>query len=149
DPVAEEEMERAIEAIKALRAWRDSVAIKPGTKVRGVLQASGYAQTAGHVAALARFELNSHGAGEPVASVAIPGGAVSVLASDAVDLGAADRRMSQQREALCAEIERASGKLANEGFVAKAPQAVVDRERAKLERLREELAALPARSGGG
>jgi valyl-tRNA synthetase len=74
---------------------------------------------------------------------------VSVLASDAVDLGAADRRMSQQREALCAEIERASGKLANEGFVAKAPHAVVDRERAKLERLREELAALPARSGGG
>jgi valyl-tRNA synthetase len=149
DPVAEEEMERAIEAIKALRAWRDSVDIKPGTKVRGVLHASGYAQTAGHVAALARFELNSHGAGEPVASVAIPGGAVSVLASDAVDLGAADRRMSQQREELCAEIERASGKLANEGFVAKAPQAVVDRERAKLERLREELAALPARSGGG
>jgi valyl-tRNA synthetase len=149
DPAAEQEMERAIEAIKALRAWRDSVSIKPGTKVPGVLQASGYEQTAGHVAALARFELNSHGAGEAVASVAIPGGTVSVMASDAVDLGAADRRMTKQREALCAEIERASGKLANEGFVAKAPPAVVDRERDKLKRLREELAALPARSGGG
>ncbi|HEX8160082.1 MAG TPA: valine--tRNA ligase [Solirubrobacteraceae bacterium] len=149
DPAAEQEMERAIEAIKALRAWRDSVSVKAGVKVPGTLQASGYDETAGHVAALARFELNSHGDGEPVASVAIPGGAVSVLASDAVDLGAADRRMVQQREALGAEIARASGKLANEGFVAKAPEAVVARERAKLERLREELAALAAPSGGG
>jgi valyl-tRNA synthetase len=149
DVAAEEEMQRAIEAIKALRAWRDSVGVRAGEVVPGTLQAGGYEETAERVAALARFELNSHGTGEPVATIPIPGGAVSVLASDAVDLGAAQRRLTEQREALCAEIARASGKLANEGFVANAPELVVARERAKLDRLREELAALPAPSGGG
>ncbi|MEA2217638.1 MAG: Valyl tRNA synthetase tRNA binding arm, partial [Solirubrobacteraceae bacterium] len=35
-------------------------------------------------------------------------------------------------------------KLSNAGFVAKAPPPVVAAERDKLQRLREELAALPA-----
>jgi valyl-tRNA synthetase len=143
DRAAEAEMDRAIEAIKALRAWRDSVGVKPGAKVPGVLRASGYEQTAERVAGLARFELQADDAGaELVATIAIPGGAVAVLASDAVDLGAAERRLAAQRETLAREIERASRKLANGGFVAKAPVAVVDAERGKLERLRGELAAL-------
>ena len=41
-----------------------------------------------------------------------------------------------------AEIERAERKLGNDGFVAKAPAPVVQAERDKLARLREELAAL-------
>ncbi len=147
DVGAEDEMARAIEAIKALRGWRDSVGVKAGTVVPGILQASGYGETAARIASLARFMLGD-GAGEdePVATIAIPGGAVAVLPSDAVDLGAADRRLSAQRDELAREISRAEGKLANEGFVAKAPDAVVAAERSKLERLREELAALPAPS---
>ncbi|HTN24578.1 MAG TPA: hypothetical protein VL120_11360, partial [Solirubrobacteraceae bacterium] len=148
DPAAEAEMARAIEAIKALRTWRDSVGVKAGAIVPGVLQAPGYEATASQIAALARFELRAGGADgeEPVATVAIPGGAVGVLASDAVDLGAAERRLDAQRQTLAAEVRRAEGKLANAGFVAKAPEAVVAAERAKLERLREELAALSAPS---
>ncbi len=147
DRGAEEEMGRAIEAIKALRGWRDSVGVRAGTVVPGVLQAAGYGETAARVAALCRFELRAGtGDDEPVATIAIPGGAVAVLPSDAVDLGAADRRLAAQRDDLAREIARAEGKLGNEGFVAKAPDAVVAAERAKLGRLREELAALPAPS---
>ena len=40
------------------------------------------------------------------------------------------------------EVERGERKLANEGFVAKAPAEVVEAERAKLEGYRAELAAL-------
>ena len=43
---------------------------------------------------------------------------------------------------LQAEIKRAEGKLANQGFVAKAPEAVVAAEREKLERLKAELVEL-------
>jgi valyl-tRNA synthetase len=77
-----------------------------------------------------------------VASVAIPGGTVAVFESGDVDLAAAQERLEQQRATLRGEIERAERKLANAGFVAKAPPAVVEAERAKLERLRSELEAL-------
>jgi hypothetical protein len=51
-------------------------------------------------------------------------------------------RDEAQRAELEAEIKRAEGKLGNEGFVAKAPEAVVAGERDKLARLREERDAL-------
>ena len=47
-----------------------------------------------------------------------------------------------QRERLEGEIKRAEDKLANRGFVDKAPPDIVEAERAKLVRLREELEAL-------
>jgi valyl-tRNA synthetase len=65
-----------------------------------------------------------------------------VLPTDAVDFGAAARRIDERRGWLEAEIARAEQKLANEGFVAKAPEPVVAAEREKLARLREERAGL-------
>ena len=72
----------------------------------------------------------------------VPGGNVAVLASDAVDLDAERHRARERARTLRAEIARAEGKLANEGFVAKAPEPVVQAERKKLERLRRELQGL-------
>ena len=72
----------------------------------------------------------------------VPGGAIEVLPAEGVDLAEAERRRAAERERVLAEIARAEGKLANEGFVAKAPDAVVQAERDKLERLRRELEAL-------
>ena len=142
DPGAEDEVGRAIEAIKALRAWRDSVGVKAGAVVPGLLQAEGYETMTERIAAMARFELNgASGAEEPVATVAIPGGAVGVLASEAVDLGAAGRRLDDERETLRREIARAEGKLGNDGFVAKAPAPVVEAER-------DEARAPAGRAGG-
>ncbi|MEA2191669.1 MAG: valyl-tRNA synthetase [Solirubrobacteraceae bacterium] len=147
DPAAEQEMGRAIEAIRALRTWRDSVNVKAGAIVPGVLRADGYEQTAARVAGLARIDFCDGDGSEPVATIAIPGGAVGVLACDAVDLGAADRRLAAERETLVREIDRAEQKLGNQGFVAKAPAPVVAAEQAKLERLREELSAVLAQVG--
>jgi valyl-tRNA synthetase len=65
-----------------------------------------------------------------------------VLESSAVDLQAEARRAAERRAQLEGEIARAEGKLANQGFVAKAPPHVVQAERDKLERLRAELGAL-------
>ena len=45
---------------------------------------------------------------------------------------------------LTAEIERVKGKLSNESFVAKAPAAVVDAERAKLAKYPETLEGVKA-----
>jgi valyl-tRNA synthetase len=59
-----------------------------------------------------------------------------------VDPAEEARKREAKRAELETEIARAEGKLANEGFVAKAPEAVVQAERDKLERLRAELEAL-------
>jgi valyl-tRNA synthetase len=77
-----------------------------------------------------------------VASVPVPGGTVAILTADAVDTEAEARRSAEQRKRLEAEIARAEGKLANEGFVAKAPARVVEAEREKLARLQADLEAL-------
>jgi len=142
DPDAEAEVGRAIEATRALRAWRDGVRAAASATVPGRLEAEGYERTAQHVARLARFDLSRDGDAATVATVAVPGGAVAVLPSDAVDLEAEARRTAQRRATLQAEIARAEGKLANEGFVAKAPERVVAQERDKLAALRAELEAL-------
>src|SRR3954470_8425097 len=143
DDQAEAVLGRTIEAVTALRRYRDDVGAPAAARIPARLAASGYDETGEHVARLARFELNGAGDGvEPVASVAVPGGAVHVLPTDSIDAGEAERRRAAQREALEKEIARAEGKLANEQFTAKAPAAVVEGEREKLERYRRELAEL-------
>jgi valyl-tRNA synthetase len=141
DPDAEAEVARAIAAVQELRGWRDRIGAAPSALLPTRLEAAGYERTAPYVARLARCEW-SDDAAEPIATVAIPGGSIAVLATDAVDLGAAARRLDDRRRWLDTEIERAERKLANEGFVAKAPAEVVEAERAKLARLREERDAL-------
>jgi valyl-tRNA synthetase len=141
DEEAEASLARVIEAVTALRAWRDVAGVKPGATVPARLAASGYEDTGEHVERLARLSFTSDGA-EPVATVPVPGGAVELLASEHVDLEAAERKRAARRAKLEAEIERAERKLANQGFVAKAPPQVVQAEREKLERVRAELEAL-------
>jgi valyl-tRNA synthetase len=146
DDGAEREVERMIEAVTALRRYRDEVGAKPSAAVRGRLEAGGYDGLRDHMARLARCEwVDDAGAGQDgdvIASVRVPGGAVQVLPSEAFDAGEARERIEKKRSGLVAEIERAEKKLANEQFVAKAPAAVVDEERRKLEEYREALAQL-------
>jgi valyl-tRNA synthetase len=143
DEQAEQAIADAIAAVTALRGWRDGVGAAAGARIPGRLQAQGYDATIAHVARLARFELqpSANGATD-AATIAIPGGAVVVHASDAVDLGAAERKLDERRAKLKGEIARCEGKLGNEGFVAKAPEAVVAAERGKLAQLRAELEGL-------
>ena len=62
--------------------------------------------------------------------------------SDIIDLEKEKARLSAEQKKLEGEIARLSAKLSNEGFVAKAPVAVVEGERAKLEKYRENLAGV-------
>ena len=141
DADAEASLQRAIGAVTALRRWRETVGAPARAVIPARLEAAGYGGTLDQVARLARFSFDS-GPDQPIASVAIPDGAVQVLATDAVDLEAAERRREQARARLRGELQRAEDKLANHGFVAKAPPEVVEAERRKARRLREELEAL-------
>ena len=141
DEQAEASLQRMIEAVQALRAWRDFAEVKPGEILPARLVAEGYDETRDQLARLARLTLSSDGAAAAT-SVPIPGGAVELLPSPELDLGAAERKRAARRAGLETEIERAERKLANPGFVSKAPPDVVKAEREKLARLRDELEAL-------
>ena len=59
--------------------------------------------------------------------------------SDIVDTEKERARLEGEQKKLIGEIERLDKKLSNEGFVAKAPAAVVEGEKAKLAKYRENL----------
>jgi valyl-tRNA synthetase len=135
DDAAESEIEAAIELTRALRRWRDLA----GVPARIVLQArlAGAAEAHELVERLARISLDG-AAGEAVATV----GPVEILESEGVDPAQVRERIDERRRTLAAEVKRAEGKLANAGFVERAPDEVVEAEREKLELYLAELAEL-------
>ncbi len=135
DDEAEELVGDAIATVTALRRYRDEAGVPARATLRARVSAQSPLQD--HVARLARVEFTDDG-DESVATV----GAIEILPSD--DVSAADQaaRVDARRSTLEAEIARAEAKLANDGFVKKAPPDVVEREREKLERFRAELESL-------
>jgi valyl-tRNA synthetase len=134
DAEAEGQVEEGIELTRRLRAWRDLVDVPVATVLAA--RAEG-AEPQEFVGRLARFEFGENG-GDPVASV----GPVKVLASAELDAEAVAGRLEKRRGELRAEVERGERKLANEGFVAKAPPEVVEEEKEKLALYRAELGEL-------
>ncbi len=138
DERAEAEVGDAIELVRNLRRWRELADVSPGAVLRG---RSAGGEPAAMVARLARFEFGAadgDGGGEPLATI----GTVEILPSAELDAEAVAERLSERRAKLRSEVERAEKKLANEGFVAKAPAEVVDEERRKLDDYRAELEEL-------
>ena len=147
DEAAEADLARLIESVTVLRRYRDEVNAKAGKPIRARFAADTDPALRDHVARLARFEFveADDGNGDVLATLPIPDGAVLVLPSEAFDAGEAARRIEAKRETLRAEVERAERKLANEGFVAKAPPEVVEEQRRKLEEYRAALERLGER----
>ena len=134
DEGAEADVAAEIGLTRSLRAWRDLVGVPAKAVLPAVIDGMAPSEFVGR---LSRFAFDGVGS-EPVAAV----GPVRVLASEELDAEAVAERLGKRREELGAEIERAERKLSNQGFVAKAPAAVIEEERGKLERYRGELAEL-------
>jgi valyl-tRNA synthetase len=138
DADAEARVGAVIAAVTALRSWRDEAGVKPGQVLPARLD--GLDGDAELVARMARLDLE--GDGETTAAVPFDGGVAEIRAGALVDPAEEERKRAAERERLRGEIGRAEAKLANEGFVAKAPEQLVAAEREKLDRLRRELEQL-------
>ncbi|MCG5530991.1 valine--tRNA ligase [Halorhodospira halochloris] len=100
----------------------------------------------GFLTSIARLEsirLLNDGETPPESALALAGDMeVRVPMAGLIDKEAELARLAKERSRIEGDIERAQQKLANESFVAKAPQEVVDKERAKLEEAQQALAKL-------
>ncbi|MBO7407316.1 MAG: class I tRNA ligase family protein, partial [Clostridia bacterium] len=79
---------------------------------------------------------DKEGIARDAASVQLEGAALYMPLEELIDIGKEIERLTAEMQKLEQDIARISGKLANEGFVSKAPAAVVEGERAKLEKYR-------------
>jgi valyl-tRNA synthetase len=135
DPEAEARVGAVIAAVSALRSWRDETGVRPSETLPA--RVDGLDGDAELVARMARLDLVAEG--DHTAAIPFAGGMVEIRAGTLVDPEAEARKREAERRRLRSEIARAEGKLANDGFVAKAPEQLVAAEREKLERLRREL----------
>ena len=72
-------------------------------------------------------------------------GELFIPLGDLVDLEQEKKRLDKEQKNLENEIARSEGKLNNPGFTGKAPAALVESERAKLEKNRQMLETLKKR----
>jgi valyl-tRNA synthetase len=135
DAQAMAQMQLLKDLTNACRALRGDMGLSPAQKVP--LIAAGDADTitqfAPYLAALARLSeirvvdtLPSTDA--PVQIV----GEFRLMLEVQVDKAAERERLGKEKTRLEGEVSKARAKLANEGFVARAPKAVVEQERARL-----------------
>ena len=147
---ASEHMTRVLDAIKAIRARRSEMNVVPSRKAK-VYLATKYAESFGGQTAMFFERLAS--ASELVVAESFDGvvsadDSVQIITdsatiflplSDIIDTEKERARLEGEKKRLEGEIARLEGKLSNEGFVAKAPAAVVEGEKAKLAKYRENL----------
>jgi valyl-tRNA synthetase len=139
DLEAEQDIERVIATVQAVRSWRDAGGVKPGAFLAARIEGLDDDLVA-LVARLARLTPVTDDDRSPVTVIPVRGCQVELL--EGVDPAEAAAKVEAARKSLTAEIARAEAKLNNPGFVAKAPDAVVAAEREKLARLKAELEAL-------
>ena len=145
-----EKMNRVITAIKAIRARRNEMNVPPSRKAK-VYIATKYVDSFNDSTAVFFARLASASEveiGDSFDDVLSADDAVRIVTdsatvflpiADIVDTEKERARLEAEQKKLIGEIERIEKKLSNEGFVAKAPVAVVDGEKAKLAKYRENL----------
>ena len=75
---------------------------------------------------------NDEGISENAVNLPIRDGHIRIPLEELVDFEKERERLTKEKKRLEGEIKRCQGKLNNQGFVAKAPAAVVEEEKTKL-----------------
>ncbi len=82
---------------------------------------------------------------ENATTAVVNGLEVYLLLKDLIDADKERARLTKEKETIAKEIARLEGKLSNEGFLAKAPAQVVEKEKEKLAEYKEKAQALEER----
>jgi len=155
DEAAAAAMETVMDVIRAARNLRSEAGVPPQRPARLVVRtdertAAVLRDAAGYIEALAQadpLEIGPPAGAKPrQALAAVVGGTEVYLPLEGlVDIEAEVARLQKALKTAAAEAERSSGKLADPNFREKAPAEVVQKEEARLEEHRREIAGLRQR----
>ena len=149
-PAEETQIEKIKEAVRAIRNIRSEMNVAPSRKaavfvvsakedVRESFEASKdfFAMLGG--ASEVTVQTDKTGIADDAVSVVIHDAVIYMPFADLVDVAKEKERLTKEQARLEGEIKRASGMLANERFISKAPKEKVEEEKAKLAKYTETL----------
>lgn len=157
DNMAKEEamMDVMMDGIRNVRNVRSEMNVPPSKKAKVIMVPSedkleaveagkDYFKT---LASASEVEVRADEAGIPedAVSVVIDGVKIFIPLDELVDFEKELERLNKEKAKLEGEIKRVNGKLSNQGFLAKAPQKLVDEEKAKKEKFEEMMKSVEER----
>ena len=148
-PAEAAQIEKLIAVIRGIRGRRAEMNVPPKTRTALYIITKDTAAfgAANHVflerlAGAASVELVDAAPEGDSVSIVTDSATVYIPLDQLVDMAAEKERLNGELKKIESEIARAEGKLNNQGFVAKAPEAVVNAEREKLEKLKATKVAI-------
>lgn len=140
-PAEEKIMNTIMEIITEIRTMRSEKNVPPGRKITAICQAQPellehLTHSESEIMNLAGLETltleEPSQRPEKSLSAVVEGVNIFLPLADLVDIDAEIARIEKELEQAGRELERAENKLKNKGFIAKAPQEVVEKEREKV-----------------
>ncbi|MBR5246138.1 MAG: valine--tRNA ligase [Clostridia bacterium] len=144
----EAEMEKVMTAIKAVRNRRAEMNVPPSKKAKIFIETA-YENTFSEganffvrLASASEVELVKGYENDEAVAIITEDARLFIPLDELVDFKAELERLEKEKAGVLKEIAFVSGKLNNEKFVAKAPEALVNEQREKLAKYNEKLAML-------
>mgnify|MGYP002796510724 FL=1 len=148
-PDEEERIATLIEAISQIRNRRAEMNVAPSKKAKLIIVSDAddiynkdTAQFFEKLASASGVELADSCGDDTAVQIVAPRATIFIPLGELVDFEKERARLNKERDKCLGEIDRVTKKLANEGFVSKAPAQLIESERAKAEKLKEQLAAV-------
>lgn len=147
-------IETAMEIIKAVRNIRAEADAAPGRKLTMEIRTSALADVIPEIQSYIRNMANitdikvvpaDATSADDAMTAAVKDAEILIPLQDLVDFDEEIKRLEKEQARLQSEVERVEKKLANKGFVNKAPEKVVQEEREKGEKYRDMLETVEKR----
>ncbi len=144
----EVKMKTIMDAIRNIRNIRAEMNVPPARRAKMIFVAAGETERATlsegtsffqRLAGASEVVVQSDKEGIPADAVStvIHGAEIFIPLDELIDIEKEIERLNKEKANLEDELKRVEGKLSNQGFVAKAPQKVIDEEKAKQEKYKE------------
>ena len=140
----ESEMSMIIEAIRSVRAIRTDMNVPVSRKAQIIVVTDKaythvFEESAPYFVKLAsasevKVQEDNSGIPEDAAAAAVSAAKLFIPLDELIDFEKEIARLEKEKANLEKELSRVSGKLSNQGFLAKAPAAVIEEEKAKQEK---------------